>query len=74
VRTGFWRGDLSERDHSEDVVVDGRIILKLVLQWDRSWTGLVWLGIGTGGGSCDYGIEASCFKTLGEFLDYVWTR
>ena len=72
--TGFWLGDLSEIDHLEDLVVEGRIILKLILKWDRSWTGLVWLRIGTCGGFCEYGIEPSRFKTFGEFLDYLWTR
>jgi hypothetical protein len=48
----FYWGDLRERDHLEDPVVDGRIILKCVFKkWDgRAWIGLIWLRIGTGGG------------------------
>ena len=46
VHTGFWQGDLRERDHWENLGVDGRIILKcifekytsLVVQWSESLT------------------------------------
>jgi hypothetical protein len=35
VHTGFWRGDLRDRGHLEDLGVDGRIILKWFLKkWD----------------------------------------
>jgi hypothetical protein len=30
--TGFWRGNLRERDHSGDPGVDGRIILRWILR------------------------------------------
>ena len=47
----FWWGNLRERDHLEEVVVDGRIISWIFRKWDvGAWTGLSWLRIGTGDG------------------------
>jgi hypothetical protein len=45
--TGFWWGNLRERDHLVDPGVDGRIILRRVFKkWDVGvWTGLSWLRI-----------------------------
>jgi hypothetical protein len=51
-RTGLWWGNLRERGHLEDSRVDGRIILKWIFRnWEGVRTGLMWLGIGTVGGS-----------------------
>ena len=42
-----WWGNLREKDHLEDTGVDGRIFRN----WDvGTWTGLIWLRIGTGSG------------------------
>jgi len=39
--------DLMERDDLKDVGVDVRIILKCIF---KTWTGMIWLKIWTGGG------------------------
>ena len=50
--TGFWWGNLRERDHLEDPVVDGSVKIRWIFRkWDLGlWTELIWLMIGTGGG------------------------
>ena len=52
VCTGFWSGNLTERDHWEDPDVDGRIILGWIFRKFEGvvGTGWSWLRIGTGGG------------------------
>jgi len=52
VGTGFWWGNLRERDHWGDPDIDGRILLRSTL---RKWEGVVgtgwsWLRIGIGAG------------------------
>jgi hypothetical protein len=51
VYTGFWWGNLRERDHLGDPGVDGRIILRRIFRkWDvGAWAGLICLNIRTGG-------------------------
>jgi len=64
--TGFWWGNLRERDHWGAPGTDGRIILRWIFRkWDVGvWTGSSWLRIGTGGRHLSLG-SIKC----GEFLD-----
>jgi len=39
-RRGFWHENLNERGHLEDLVVDGRIILKCIL---KVWESVEWV-------------------------------
>ena len=50
--TGFWLGNLRERDHWGGSDADGRIILSWIFRkWDVGiWIESSWLSIGTGGG------------------------
>jgi hypothetical protein len=52
IRAKLLLGSLKGRDHSEDLGVDGRMLLKLILgKWvGRVWVVLIWLRIETGGG------------------------
>jgi hypothetical protein len=53
MHAGFWCGNLKDRDHVDDLVVDGRMILKWILKKERNgrvWSGLVWVRRGTDDG------------------------
>jgi hypothetical protein len=65
MHTGFWWGNPREGDHLKDIGVDGRIILKWILEkWD-GWHGLDRSGSAYGQvvGSCKCSIKCE------EFLD-----
>ena len=52
VHTGFWWGDLRERNHLEDLGVGRRVILKWIFKrqdWE-AWTGMISFRRGSGGG------------------------
>jgi len=47
-----WWGDLRERDHLGDPVIDERLILKWIFRKlnGGTWTGFIWLRIGASSG------------------------
>jgi hypothetical protein len=49
MRAKFWPENLKGRDQSEDIGVDGRIILEWILgkYGEKVWTKCMWLRIGT---------------------------
>jgi hypothetical protein len=52
MHTTFWSENLKGRDQSEDLGVDGKMILEMILgkYGGKVWTGFIWLRIGTNGG------------------------
>jgi len=60
MHTGFWWGNLRERDHLEDPSVVETIILNGSSRSGMgAWAELTWLRIRTCGGSCECGNEPS---------------
>jgi hypothetical protein len=51
MHTKFWLENLKGRNHSEDLGIDGRIILELILGENsrKVWTGFIWLRTRTSG-------------------------
>jgi hypothetical protein len=52
AHVGFWWRVLMKGDNSENLDVDGRIILKCVFKKcdEEAWSGLTWLRLGSGDG------------------------
>jgi hypothetical protein len=53
MRTEFWLGSLKRRDNSEDLGLDGMILLKWIFPEKygfRMWIGFIWLRIRICGG------------------------
>jgi len=51
MSTKFWSHNLKGREHSENLGINRRIILELILgkQGGKLWTGVIWLGRGASG-------------------------
>jgi len=71
VYTGFWWGNLRERDHMEEPDVYRRIILRWIFRKLMSGLGLDRSGSEWGqvAGSCEFGNEPSLSTKCREFLD-----
>ena len=61
--TGFWCGNLIERDYLEDPSVDGRIILNCIL---KKSVGKAWTGLNGSGQGHVAGFRESGNETLGS--------
>jgi hypothetical protein len=58
------------RDHFEDLLVDGRIILKWIFKkYVGTCTVLIWLRIGRNSGCCEHGNELPGTIKYREFIE-----
>jgi hypothetical protein len=74
MHTIFWSENLKGRDHSEDLGVDGRIILEWIL-WKIGWGSVDWIHVAQvrnqWQGSCEHGNELSDSIKGRELLDQL---
>jgi hypothetical protein len=76
MHTQFWSENPNRRDYSEDLGVDGMMMMMMMMdiremEWEGVvWTGFIWLR--TDGdpmaGSCEYGYETSGSMKSGRLL------
>jgi hypothetical protein len=71
IYAGFWLEDLKERDHSEDMFIDRRIVLKWILSSRTGQNGLDSCGSGQRqvADPCVHGHAPSGSIKCREFLD-----
>lgn len=71
MHTIFWSENRKERDHWQDLGVDGVIILIQILKKDcmRSRTGFNWPELEFSEDSCEHGIEHPVSAKGAKFLD-----
>jgi hypothetical protein len=62
-------GNLKRRDRSEDLGIDGKLILKWIFR--SLCSGIIWLGIRTGGVSCEHGNEHFIPIKDGQFIEQL---
>jgi hypothetical protein len=67
VHTGFWWGNVRERDHLEEPYVDGRVILSWIFKkWDG---GMDWIDLAPDRDTFHCGNELLGSITCGGFLN-----
>jgi hypothetical protein len=65
----LWE-NLRERDHLEDLEIDGKIVFTCFFQkTDGNMDWIIWRRMGASGAFCDCGNEPSGSIKCGEFLD-----